>query len=193
MTNINKYLLSITFIFIVSLSIAYSSFNEELIVNGEAYVRVPEDIRITKIQMLNATNQGYETYKSNFSKNSISCYVTLPNLNSTVTYRFYINNNSNKLYVIEELADSLSNQNITYTIDDFSLGHVITAKTEEYIDITFSYKSGVTSIPTERKQIASIAFTFTVPYASIIKYDNSKSGTTCVDVQCTLDELYSKL
>jgi hypothetical protein len=193
MQHLNKFIIPIIFVFVCSLSLVYSSFTEGLVINGEAYIRVDADIRITDIQMTGATNQGYETYKSQYSVNSISTYVTLPNIDSTVTYRITITNNSSYLYVIEELANSLVNDNITYTIDDFSLGHAIDASTVDYLDITFKYKDDVTEVPEDITQTSSIAFTFSIPYASLLHYDNSKSGSVCEDVQCALDDLYSRI
>lgn len=91
------------------------------------------------------------------------------------------------------MADSLVNENITYEMSEYKLGEGIGYSSEITFKITFKYVDGITEVPNDYSQVASILYKFERPYASYLYYDNSNSGTTCTDVQCALDELYELL
>ena len=59
------------FMFIISLSIGYSSLNQELNITSDASFRVEEDVRITDIKLVGNTFNGLENYNSEYSKDSI--------------------------------------------------------------------------------------------------------------------------
>ena len=160
-----KYLWIIVFVLICSISIVCASYNQTMMINGDAILRVDEFIRITDLKMLNMENEGYETYNSQYSKNSTNMYVSLPKINSTVTYE----------------------------VTNYKIGEGIGQTSEIKFNITLKYKEGIKEVPNDYSQIASILFKFERPTASMLSYDNSKSGTTCTDVQCALDELYELL
>ncbi len=120
-------------------------------------------------------------------------YVSLPKINSTVTYEVTVTNKSGYLFVISDIAASLVNEAITYEITNYKIGEGIGGTSEIKFNITLKYKDGIKEVPNDYSQIASILFKFERPTASMLSYDNSKSGTTCTDVQCALDELYELL
>lgn len=188
-----KYLWIIVFVLICSISIVCASYNESMHIGGDAILRVDADIRVTDLKMTSATNEGYETYISKFSKNSTSMYVSLPNLDSTITYEVTVTNKSGYLYVISEIIDSLVNEDITYEISKYKIGEGIGFSSEIKFDITFKYKDNVKNVPDDFTQITSILYKFERPYAAMLSYDNSKSGTKCTDAQCAIDELYELL
>ncbi|MCX4365874.1 MAG: hypothetical protein OSJ70_08915 [Bacilli bacterium] len=188
-----KYLWIIVFVLICSISIVCASYNQTMMINGDAILRVDEFIRITDLKMLNMENEGYETYNSQYSKNSTNMYVSLPKINSTVTYEVTVTNKSGYLFVISDIAASLVNEAITYEITNYKIGEGIGQTSEIKFNITLKYKEGIKEVPNDYSQIASILFKFERPTASMLSYDNSKSGTTCTDVQCALDELYELL
>lgn len=188
-----KYLWVMVFILICSISIVCASYNQTMMINGDAMLRVDADIRVTDIKLLESTNEAYETYKSGYSKNSVNMYVSLPNINSTITYEVTVTNKSGYLFIISEITDSLVNENIIYEITDYKLGEGIGYSSEIKFKITFKFKDGIKELPSDYSQITSILFKFERPYASYLSYDNSKSGTKCTDVQCALDELYELL
>lgn len=99
----NKYLFAFLIISIFSISLGYSSLNTELSISGEAYVRAEENCRITNIVISSVSNEGYETYNPIYSKNSISSFVTLPNINSSLTYTVTVANKSNKKYIVDSI------------------------------------------------------------------------------------------
>lgn len=189
----NKYLWIIVFILICSISIVCASYNQTMLINGDAYLRVDADIRVTDIKLLESTNEGYETYQSAYSKNSTNMYISLPKLDSTITYEITVTNKSGYLFVISEINDSLVNENIIYELSEYKIGEGIGYSSEIKFKVTFKYKDGLESVPNDYSQIASILYKFSIPEAAMLSYDNSKSGTTCTDVQCALDELYELL
>lgn len=179
------------FLVILCISICYASLNTEMMINGEAYVRVEEDIRVIGIKMLSVENEAYETYNSKYTKNSTNMYATLPNKDSTITYQVTIKNKSSDVYIISEITDELTNSDITYTVDDYKIGQAIPKESTITINITFKYSSS-TLQPNITAQIATINYKFEKPYAMQLEFDNSNVDTTCTDVQCALDELYGK-
>lgn len=190
-TNLEtKHLWIIVFVLVCSISVVCASYNQSMHISGDAILRVDADIRVTDLKMINASNEAYETYSSKFSKNSTSMYVSLPKLDSTITYEVTVTNKSGYLYVISEITDSLVNENITYEISNYKIGDGIQFSSSIKFEITFKYKDNVKDVPDDFSQIASILYKFERPYAVMLSYDNSKSGTSCIDAQCALDELY---
>lgn len=164
-----------------------------MLISGDAFLRVDEEIRVTDIKLHEATNEAYETYKSQYSKNSTNMYISLPQLDSTITYEVTVTNKSAYLFIISEIEASLVNESITYEMSNYKIGEGIGGVSEIKFYITFKYKSDVKNLPTDVSQIGSFLYKFERPYAAILSYDNSKSGTKCTDVQCALDELYELL
>ena len=69
----NKNLLiGIVLLVVIFNSIVYSALNSEMFINGDAHIRVDKDIRITDVKVLEQINGSYETYNSDYSKNTNS-------------------------------------------------------------------------------------------------------------------------
>ena len=64
----------------------YALYDSELDIEGEAYIRIDEEIRITNVS-LNNVNDGLEMYNVEYSKNSIKAGIELNSNASTVTYK----------------------------------------------------------------------------------------------------------
>lgn len=188
-----KYLWIIVFILVCSISVVCSSYNQTMLINGEAYLRIDEEIRVTDIKLYDTKNEAYETYKSGYSKNSTNMYISLPKLDSTITYEITVTNKSAYLFIISAIESSLVNDAIVYEMSDYKIGEGIGGVSEIKFYITFKYKSDVSELPNDISQIGSFLYKFERPYASLLSYDNKESGTTCTDVQCALDELYELL
>ena len=110
--NKNKYLLILIFILISFLSISYSAINTELYINGDAHLRVESDIRITNIKMIEPSINAYETYKSEYSKNSTVIHGTLENNSSELVYEVTVTNTSNDIYKVKEITNEINNNNL---------------------------------------------------------------------------------
>ncbi len=157
--NYQICLLVFIIICIFSISIGYSSLNTDLSISGDAHVRVDEECRITNITMASASNDGYETYNPKYSKNSINSFVTLPNINSTLTYNVTIINKSNKKYLVDNIKqESYSNHNINYSITGIEKEDVINENETLTFTITFNYISE--NLPEDVTASLSLLFDF---------------------------------
>ena len=84
-----------TILFVLCLTIGFSSFTNTLSVNDiSLVVRIQEDIRVTNISTSNTTNNAISNWEEYNVKN-ITSSVTLPNSNSTITYEIEVTNYGN--------------------------------------------------------------------------------------------------
>lgn len=172
------------------ISISYASLNTELMMTGEAIVRVDADIRVIDIKMLTTENEAYETYNSKYTKNSTNMYMTLPKTNSTITYQITIKNKSNHTYIISDITDELINSTIAYRIDNYKDVQVIPKNSTVTMNITFYYSNNDQT--SNITQIATLNYKFERPQAIHLEFDNTNVNTTCTNAQCALDELYDR-
>ena len=93
--DFNKYKLSIIITSIVlgvfMLAIGFSVFGQKLAINMAAEVRVPADIRVTGI-VPNGTNNGGLSNSEDYNVKNINGNITLPNSDSSVTYKVEVTN-----------------------------------------------------------------------------------------------------
>ena len=121
MKKSNLYLL-ITLI-IISLSVAYSAFNSELLIEDIiAEVRIKSDIRITAFEYSSSTNEALSIY-NNYNVKSISPTISLPNEQSTITYKINITNIGNEEMGIYEITGLP--ENLTYELSEYTLKNKI--------------------------------------------------------------------
>ena len=154
----NKYLVIFLLMPFLFMALIYASFSSELLVNGSAMLRVNADIRITNLKVIEQSNGAYETYSSEFNKNSTSIYVSLPNIDSTITYEVTIKNSSTISYDLSDLViESNSNDNINYEID-IEVGEEIPANSEKNFTIKLYYNSE--STPTDNTDTLVIKYEF---------------------------------
>ena len=90
---------------------------------------------------------------------------------------------------------STGNENIECNIDNEleAIGKGIPKKDDTKISVICKYKEGITQVPENPTKITTIDFEFKRPTADMVSYDPSTSKSQCNDVQCALDDLYSKL
>lgn len=192
-----QYIIAPIFLFIIcTLTVVCAAYNQEMLIDGEAHVRIHKDVRIMSIERHTTENGGYSTYNPKYSEVSTIMYDTLPNLNSTVTYKVKIRNNTNfyiNVYdITSEVTNSITNSNVTYEFDKTSLNStygsdLINPSSESFIYITIKYKDGI-SLPDNKANIATLKFKFRPIYANELSYDNS-TYTLCTNVQCALDDI----
>jgi len=107
------------FLIVIFTSYGYAALNTSLSISGEAYVRVEENIRVTGIKVISSENGGYATYNPKYSKDTTTMFVTLPNIDSSVTYEIEVTNNTGKkIQVIDIIKELSNNENVTYTINN---------------------------------------------------------------------------
>ena len=134
-------LLPLVFLFIVFLSVGYSSLNQELNITSEAVFRVEEDIRITDIKLVGSAFNGIENYNSSYSKDRIKTGITLNEANSSITYQVTITNTGNVPMNLSFLDNiNYSNGGITYELNE-KLPYMINKGEEKKIELTYKWSS----------------------------------------------------
>ena len=76
---------------IAFLSIGWSAFNSTMTLSNYAYVRIPYEVRVTDFVLDNVSNGGLGTFED-FGVDYITANASLPNANSTITYKVEITN-----------------------------------------------------------------------------------------------------
>ncbi len=134
-------LLPLVFLFVVFLSVGYSSLNQELNITSEAVFRVEEDIRITDIKLVGNTFNGIENYNSSYSKDRIKTGITLNEANSSITYQVTITNTGNVPMNLTSLDNiNYNNDGITYELNE-KLPFMVNKGEEKKIEITYKWNS----------------------------------------------------
>lgn len=54
-------------VFVVTLTIAYGAYQSEYKISGEAVFQAQRDVRITDIELLEISNEGFEEYEPNYN------------------------------------------------------------------------------------------------------------------------------
>ncbi len=141
MNNLNLFVTFIIFSAIIFMSIGYAALNTELTISGEATVLASKGIKITNITIKETTNGGYETYSSTFSPNSSDFFVTLPNINSSITFLIEVTNDDDIYYHLDLITENnLSNSNIGYEIIDKEAQYFLENSIAE-LEIKFFHKN----------------------------------------------------
>ena len=134
-------LLPLIFLFVVFLSVGYSSLNQELNITSEAVFRVEESIRITDIKLVGSAFNGIENYNSSYSKDRIKTGITLNEANSSITYQVTITNTGNVPMNLSFLDNiNYSNDDITYELNE-KLPYMINKGEEKKIELTYKWSS----------------------------------------------------
>ncbi len=121
-----KLLIVVVLLVVLCNSIVYSALNSEMLINGDAYVRVKSDIRITDLKLVDQTGGAYETYNSDYSKNTTSMQITLPSSESVMIYEVTVTNNGSNDYIFTELLEEVcSNDNIKYELINLKEGDIL--------------------------------------------------------------------
>ncbi len=142
-------------LFISFMSIGYSALNKDLTISGEAVVNPTMQMYVSDIVVKEFVDGAYETYSSDFTKDSTEVHVTLPSNSSKVIYEVTLNNTTPHNYLldnIEELISSNENivweiRNITFstkleygtTVFELVISHKNTGTTDELSSINLKY------------------------------------------------------
>lgn len=145
---------------IISLiSVINAAFNTEMMITGNAILRVDSDIRITDLKVTSIEANSYETYSSKYTKDTTSMFVTLPEINSTIIYEATITNKSDKVYDIADIIiENKLNSNINYEIVGLEKGKEIAPNSIETFTIKLSYNT--TTLPSDTTEELIIKYEF---------------------------------
>ena len=189
----NKYLLKIILIVsIVFSSVIYASYNTNLQMEGDAYLRAHEGLRISNVEAVGGSNGAYEKYSSKFTKYTTSMFVELPP-SSSFTYQVTIENTSSKNYIVSNITtlsnSGEENSNLEIT-NNLTVGKALVSSNQKTtFEIEFRNNSETETI---EEEILVLEYDFLqITHASQLTLNSSY--TSCQTVQCALDELDSLL
>ena len=141
----------------ILISIGYSALNQNLSVSGEAFLRSKGNVRISRIEMSNAENDGYETNNPEYSKKGTKTYSTLSNKNSTITYTVQITNTTGAKYTVYSMEISNTNSNVSCT-PNITKGSIIEEGISDFtIDVKYN---GTDSLTESIEDVCDIRYDF---------------------------------
>ena len=133
------------FVLFMFITVTFASFNTNLFINGKAYVRVDEAIRIVDIHLLDTEYDGYETMDPEFNKNEITMDANLPKQNSSVTYQVSIQNTYPYDYDITDIIEELfTNEDVSYQIIGVNQNTIIPKNSTTTFTIKFTNNKTIT-------------------------------------------------
>ena len=131
---------------ILALTIGFSAYQANLVIDATAQIRIQKDIRITGVVASNTSYDGISNWED-YNVSNISSSITLPSSNSTVTYRVTIKNIGNieagilKITGLpENLKYTLSNYNLEDPLCDDNDSTKCKLGSTTTLDITVGYK-----------------------------------------------------
>ena len=173
------------FSFVLMLSVGYAALNEELTISGEAHFRVESDIRITDVRLSNTINSASEDYASLYGKESMKVGATLPNNNSSATYKVKITNYSNVAMQLKSITKEIENNNYTITFNK-TLPLTVGKQSSEEIEITFKNSTN------ESQTInANLLFTFAKEEAVMASGNDGAATSTFYNGPLTKNSIES--
>lgn len=133
-------LIIITLVALLSFSIGYASLNQSLNIFGNVSVLPStEGTIVSNIGNANLLNNASETANSSKSGSSASLYISLPKVNSQVSYDITIRNNGSVSSRFSSASVTLSNDAITYVITGIDTSTIINSGEEVTCTITLYY------------------------------------------------------
>ena len=132
-------------VLIMFITVSFASFNTNLFINGKAYVRVDEAIRIVDIKLLDTEYDGYETMDPEYNKNTITMDANLPKQASSVTYQVSIQNTYPYDYDITDIIEeNFTNKDVSYEIVGANKNTILPKNTTTTFTIKFTNNKTIT-------------------------------------------------
>lgn len=125
----------------ILISIGYAALNTNLNVSGEAFIRAKDNVRISRIDLSDAANDGYETYNPEYSKRTTKIYATLPKDDSSVTYTVKVTNSTGVKYKVDSIEVDNTNPNVSCT-PNIEVDSILEDGITEF-NVTVNYKNGM--------------------------------------------------
>lgn len=150
------------FIFVVFLSVGFSAFQEELIMNDiSARINLKTDVRVTGFKVASINNNAIPS-NTDYNYNRIYGDILLPEKTSSVTYQIEITNIGNTKVGISSITGL--GENLKYTLLDYQIGESIneegkyTSGIKQTILIKIEYADTATTISEAQSFNLEIAF-----------------------------------
>ena len=111
---------------VLGLSIGYSAYNNKLMISGEGVVRVPADVRVNGITLVEL-NDAKEIYSSTYAKDTTNLFISLPTTDSYAIYEVTITNSSNTRYLLKDIT---FNYDVAYELDGIGINEILLENSE---------------------------------------------------------------
>ena len=135
-------LIILSIILVVLTTITYSALATNLAITGEATIRAVSDIRVTDIEIENASNDAVEEYAPKYTKNTVTNGIKLPSSNSSITYTVEITNKGDIDQAIYGISTVSNNSGLHILINgeeiNSALPMIIPYRTTREITITYT-------------------------------------------------------
>lgn len=143
-------------------SVGYAKLSTNFGIHGNVIVKKYTGmLRIVSVDLLNIDSNSEQLFKPTFYSTTGSFGIKMSNLNSSVSYKVTIINesSSDKRFkgVIEAVYDNL---NIEYTISGLIAGEVLEPGSSAEVIVTFKYKSGLSMVPNNSQLGGVLLFNF---------------------------------
>ena len=135
-----KILIMIAFLFLFFFNtVAYSGLASKLAITSEAMFRASADIRVTGIKLESASNGAVENYSPKYNVDNTTTGFTLPNANSSITYRVTVTNYGDRNQTIYSfIKQSINREGINVTVAGYKEKDIIKFNTSVEFLITIS-------------------------------------------------------
>ena len=154
-------LIVLLLISIFAMSVGYASFNSELSISGEAHFRAEYEVRVMGVEVSRSENGGILLYRPEFSRDTIITAVSLPSLDSSVTFSVEVTNFSAVLPMMIRQINELNNNSpyIEYVISWDMMDSIDELETVRFY-VTKRYRENVTTLPTQTTSESRLQFVF---------------------------------
>lgn len=152
-----------SFLLVISLfSVGYASLTSTSLVKGNVVVKAYTGrIRITSITMDSATGEASNRYNPSFYSTVGSFGISLPSLDSTITYTVTITNESESDKMFMGINENVyDNSYIEYEYSGIMVGNVLEPGEKANITLTFKLRDGLTMVPNYYDLTALLNFQF---------------------------------
>ena len=135
-----KILIMIAFLFLFFFNtVAYSGLASKLAITSEAMFRASADIRVTGIKLESASNGAVENYSPKYNVDNTTTGFTLPNANSSITYRVTVTNYGDRNQTIYSfIKQSINKDGINVTVTGYKEKDIIKFNTSVEFLITIT-------------------------------------------------------
>ena len=120
--KITTIITSILFFLIITTTITYSGFSTKLAFVSDVLFRVSADIRVTDIKLESSTNGAIENYSPKYDVSETTMGFTLPNVDSSITYKVTVTNFGGidqTIYNFIEKSLNIDSNDVEITVSDF--------------------------------------------------------------------------
>ena len=118
----NLLISCVLFFLIVTTTIVYSGLSTRLALVSDVIFRVAADIRVTDIKLESSTNGAVENYSPKYNVSETTMGFTLPNVDSSITYKVTVTNFGGidqTIYNFIEKSLNVDSNDVEITVSDF--------------------------------------------------------------------------